>query len=172
MARLSGYVEIFPLTYNMPRRPRPAAESPEQLWERLSDAFQSLHCGTWPNQSSEQLYRAAYKLTLFKKGPWLLEKTSEWHTDWLRQHLLVKLHPFAQKLEDLQSPLCGDVSPLQREEAFSWVWGVVDVCDDVFRHYFTATTTIAEHLLTYVVSSSTLSLFLSIGLVDQYQRIL
>lgn len=150
----------------MPRRPRPAAESPEQLWERLADSFQSLHCGTRPTQSSEQLYRAAYKLTLFKKGPWLLEKTSEWHFDWLRQNLLVKLHPFAKRLEDLHSPLRGDVSPLQREEAFSWVGGVVDVCDDLFRHYFSAITTIAEHLLTYVVSSSDLSSSLFIGLVD------
>lgn len=65
----------------------------------------------------------------------------------------VKLHPFGQRLDDLHSRLCRNTTTPEKKSLFM-VEGVVDVCGDVFRHYFTATVAIAEHLLAYAMSSS------------------
>jgi cullin 3 len=55
----------------------------EETWSTLSHAFGEIHTKNASALSFEQLYRAAYKIVLKKKGDDLYKKVADFETHWL-----------------------------------------------------------------------------------------
>jgi cullin 3 len=63
----------------------------DAIWEILRDALSKIHTRNASKLSFEQLYRAAYKLILKKKGNLLYDKVKEFEEQWFASQVMPKI---------------------------------------------------------------------------------
>ncbi|UKZ77497.1 hypothetical protein TrVFT333_005219 [Trichoderma virens FT-333] len=92
-----------------PRARRPAANRHSQpngpgegadfdaCWNMIKEALRDIHNKSCGRLSFEELYRAAYKIVLKKKGEVLYDKVKEFEEQWFAQHVIPKIEVLVTK---------------------------------------------------------------------------
>ncbi|KAG6020150.1 hypothetical protein E4U41_002963 [Claviceps citrina] len=63
----------------------------EDCWNMLKEALRDIHNKSCGRLSFEELYRAAYKIVLKKKGEVLYERVKQFEEQWFDQHVIPKI---------------------------------------------------------------------------------
>ncbi|KAG5981422.1 hypothetical protein E4U55_002955 [Claviceps digitariae] len=80
-------------------RPSSAGEGAdfEDCWNMLKEALRDIHNKSCGRLSFEELYRAAYKIVLKKKGDILYERVKQFEEQWFAQHVIPKIEVLVTK---------------------------------------------------------------------------
>ncbi|KAG6003418.1 hypothetical protein E4U21_002051 [Claviceps maximensis] len=80
-------------------RPSSAGEGAdfEECWNMLKEALRDIHNKSCGRLSFEELYRAAYKIVLKKKGDVLYERVKQFEEQWFAQHVIPKIEVLVTK---------------------------------------------------------------------------
>lgn len=85
---------------NMKRsQPNAAGEGAdfEDCWNMLKEALRDIHNKSCGRLSFEELYRAAYKIVLKKKGEVLYERVKQFEEQWFAEHVIPKIEVLVTK---------------------------------------------------------------------------
>ncbi|KAF4594550.1 SCF ubiquitin ligase subunit CulC [Ophiocordyceps camponoti-floridani] len=69
----------------------------ETCWHMLEEALRDIHNKTCGRLSFEELYRAAYKIVLTKKGAVLYERVKQFEEQWFTTHVIPKIEILVTK---------------------------------------------------------------------------
>lgn len=69
----------------------------EDCWNMLKEALRDIHNKSCGRLSFEELYRAAYKIVLKKKGDVLYERVKQFEEQWFAQHVIPKIEVLVTK---------------------------------------------------------------------------
>ncbi|PHH69453.1 hypothetical protein CDD80_6733 [Ophiocordyceps camponoti-rufipedis] len=69
----------------------------EACWHMLEEALRDIHNKTCGRLSFEELYRAAYKIVLTKKGAVLYERVKQFEEQWFTTHVIPKIEVLVTK---------------------------------------------------------------------------
>ncbi|CAM1506650.1 Fc.00g062910.m01.CDS01 [Cosmosporella sp. VM-42] len=69
----------------------------EACWNMLKEALRDIHNKNCSRLSFEELYRAAYKIVLKKKGELLYDRVKEFEEQWFAQHVIPKIEVLVTK---------------------------------------------------------------------------
>ncbi|EWZ51284.1 Cullin 3 [Fusarium oxysporum f. sp. radicis-lycopersici 26381] len=80
-------------------RPNEAAEGSdfEACWKMLEEALRDIHMKNCSRLSFEELYRAAYKMVLKKKGELLYDRVKAFEEQWFADHVIPKIRELVSK---------------------------------------------------------------------------
>ncbi|KAH0595536.1 hypothetical protein MHUMG1_06711 [Metarhizium humberi] len=80
-------------------RPNAAGEDGdfENCWNMLKEALRDIHNKSCGRLSFEELYRAAYKIVLKKKGGVLYERVKQFEEQWFAEHVIPKIEVLVTK---------------------------------------------------------------------------
>ncbi|KAF5022129.1 hypothetical protein F66182_5832 [Fusarium sp. NRRL 66182] len=80
-------------------RPNDAGEGSdfEACWNMLKEALRDIHMKNCSRLSFEELYRAAYKIVLKKKGEVLYDKVKAFEEEWFADHVIPKIRELVSK---------------------------------------------------------------------------
>ena len=95
----------------LPQRWGPLEDTDYACWEVLAQAFDCIHRKSASHLVFEQLYRAAYKLILRKKGQFLLHRLVQFETTWLRSTVSSSFGSLAAKVLGAVDVPVVDTSP-------------------------------------------------------------
>ncbi|KAF4466878.1 cullin 3 [Fusarium albosuccineum] len=69
----------------------------EACWNMLKEALRDIHQKNCSRLSFEELYRAAYKIVLKKKGEVLYDRVKEFEEQWFAEHVIPKIRDLVSK---------------------------------------------------------------------------
>ncbi|KAG6117172.1 hypothetical protein E4U14_008056 [Claviceps sp. LM454 group G7] len=69
----------------------------EDCWNMLKEALRDIHNKSCGRLSFEELYRAAYKIVLKKKGEVLYERVKQFEEQWFAEHVIPKIEVLVTK---------------------------------------------------------------------------
>ncbi|EHK15732.1 uncharacterized protein TRIVIDRAFT_37896 [Trichoderma virens Gv29-8] len=69
----------------------------DACWNMIKEALRDIHNKSCGRLSFEELYRAAYKIVLKKKGEVLYDKVKEFEEQWFAQHVIPKIEVLVTK---------------------------------------------------------------------------
>ncbi|PHH83648.1 hypothetical protein CDD83_2950 [Cordyceps sp. RAO-2017] len=69
----------------------------EDCWHMLEEALRDIHNKSCSRLSFEELYRAAYKIVLKKKGEVLFDRVKQFEEQWFAQHVIPKIEVLVTK---------------------------------------------------------------------------
>ncbi|KAL7792964.1 Cullin [Trichoderma ceciliae] len=69
----------------------------EACWNMIKEALRDIHNKSCGRLSFEELYRAAYKIVLKKKGEVLYDKVKEFEEQWFAEHVIPKIEVLVTK---------------------------------------------------------------------------
>ncbi|PNY27280.1 Cullin-3 [Tolypocladium capitatum] len=69
----------------------------EECWHMLEEALRDIHNKSCGRLSFEELYRAAYKIVLRKKGEVLYDRVKQFEEQWFAQHVIPKIEVLVTK---------------------------------------------------------------------------
>lgn len=87
------------LTNARSSQPQPsyAGSDFDLYWESLKEALRDIHNKNCSQLSFEELYRAAYKIVLTKKGDDLYERVTQFETEWFAQNVIPQIEQLVTK---------------------------------------------------------------------------
>ncbi|QUC17781.1 uncharacterized protein UV8b_02022 [Ustilaginoidea virens] len=115
-------------------RPNVAGEGAdfEDCWNMLKEALRDIHNKSCGRLSFEELYRAAYKIVLKKKGQVLYERVKQFEEQWFAEHVIPKIEVLVTKClvsVGVDNKLSSSVSE-RRQTGEKFLKGLRDTWED------------------------------------------
>lgn len=94
-----GRSAVGPSANNISQKPNAPTDGSdfEACWELLREALRDIHAKNCSRLSFEELYRAAYKIVLKKKGDELYSRVTKFEEEWFAENVIPKIEQLVTK---------------------------------------------------------------------------